>query len=55
MTRRATESYAETTAYPIRNGKGGITDFVHMARDITEREKTEEVPEEVVQKARGKV
>jgi len=34
--------YAEVTAYPVKNEKGEVIQFIHVARDITERVKLEE-------------
>ncbi|MFH1958008.1 MAG: PAS domain-containing protein [bacterium] len=34
--------FFETSVYPVRNGKGEITEFVHLAKDVTERVKLEE-------------
>jgi|GEM_PF-2033376 len=36
------EFFSEVTAYPIKDEKGEIVEFVHIARDITEQKKTEE-------------
>ncbi|MFQ6136737.1 MAG: PocR ligand-binding domain-containing protein, partial [Candidatus Hydrothermarchaeales archaeon] len=46
------EFYAEVIAYPLRDEKGEITGFVHVARDITERKKMEEALRESEQKTR---
>ncbi len=34
--------YVEVSAYPIKDERGGILEFVHISRDITERVKLEE-------------
>jgi diguanylate cyclase (GGDEF)-like protein/PAS domain S-box-containing protein len=34
--------FSEVTAYPIKDGKGEIVEFVHIARDITGQKKAEE-------------
>ncbi len=34
--------YSEVTAYPIKNQKGEIIEFVHIARDVTEEKKKQE-------------
>jgi len=34
--------YSEVTAYPIKNEKGEIVEFVHIARDVTAEKKVEE-------------
>src|SRR5271157_3746455 len=34
--------FVEVSAYPVRNEKGEITKFVHIAKDITERKQAEE-------------
>jgi len=34
--------YAEVSAYPVKNEKGEVIQFIHVARDITERIKSEE-------------
>ncbi len=39
--------YAEVSAYPIKNKNGEISEFVHIARDVTERLKTERLLEEL--------
>jgi len=36
------EFFSEVSAYPIKNQKGEIIEFVHIARDITEQKKAEE-------------
>lgn len=35
------EFYAEISVYPIKDGKGEIVEFMHIARDVTERVKAE--------------
>lgn len=34
--------YAEVSAYPVKNEKGWVVQFIHVTRDITERVKLEE-------------
>ncbi|MFA5795464.1 MAG: ATP-binding protein [Candidatus Brocadiia bacterium] len=34
--------YAEVTAFPVHDSKGGISQIIHVARDVTERIKSEE-------------
>ncbi len=36
------EFFSEVSAYPIKNDKGEIVEFVHISRDVTERKKTGE-------------
>jgi PAS domain S-box-containing protein len=36
------ERYVEVIAHPVRNQKGNVIQVLHLARDITERKKTEE-------------
>lgn len=35
------EFYAEVSAYPVKNEKGEVVQFVHIARDVTDRVKAE--------------
>lgn len=42
--------YAEVSAYPVKNEKGEVMQFIHVARDITERVKLEEELKQKIEK-----
>jgi PAS domain S-box-containing protein len=53
--RDGNERYVEVTAYPVKDEKGNITEFVHVARDITEKRRLEQQLEEYAKTLEQKV
>ena len=43
------EIFVEVSAYPIKNEKGEITQYIHMCKDVTERKKAEKAELERIQ------